>query len=399
MRKSLAASVLAAGLLLGGAAFGPAAAYDAIVEKKVFDMPSYTTAGGETIKNVRIGWESYGTLNAAKDNVILITHFFSGTSHAAGRYKPQDKAPGYWDAIIGQGKPLDTDKYFILSSDTLVNLNAKDPNVVTTGPASINPDTGRPYAMSFPLVTMRDFVNVQKALVDSLGITSLHAVVGASMGSLQAFEWAAAYPDMVRRIVPVIGGAETDGFLIGWLNVWAAPIRLDPDWNGGNYYDGPQPTRGLTEALKVVTLQANYWQWVDAQYGRKWAEEGKDPRTAMDNRFAAEAWLDKAAAARAAVSDANHFLYLVKANQTFVAGNGGSLEEGLARIKAPVLLIPSAHDIVFFPDANMRPLREKLAAKGVKVEYTEAITGPMGHLDGVLNIAKAGDHIARFLAQ
>jgi homoserine O-acetyltransferase/O-succinyltransferase len=131
---------------------------------------------------VKIGWESYGPLNAEKSNAILITHYFSGTSHAAGKYKPGG-APGIGDAIIGPGKPLDTDKYFILSSDTLVNLNTKDPNVVTTGPASIDPATGKRYGLSFSVVTIRDFVNVQKALVESLGIKKLVAVAGASMGA------------------------------------------------------------------------------------------------------------------------------------------------------------------------------------------------------------------------
>ncbi len=393
--KRLGGAILAAGLLCAAPAF----ALDAIVEKKVFEMPSYTTTGGGTIKNLRIGWESYGKLNDAKDNVILITHFFSGSSHAAGKYKAEDAAPGYWDSIIGPGKPLDTDKYFIVSSDTLVNLSPKDPTVVTTGPASINPDTGKPYGMTFPVVTIRDFVNVQKALLDSLGVTSLQAVMGGSMGSLQALEWGAAHPDMVKRVIAAIGGAEADPFLIGWLNLWAAPIRLDPNWQGGDYYGKAEPTAGLTEALKLVTLHARHWKWADATFGRKWAEEGKDPRAAMNNQFAIEAWLDKAAAARASVSDANHFLYLVKANQTFVAGNGGSLDEGLAKIKAPVLLIPSADDMVFPPERAMRPLKDRLEKQGVAVEYTDAITSTLGHLDGVANIAKAGDTIAKFLAK
>lgn len=398
MRRGIAGLgglLLVAGLALAA----PALALDAIVEKKVFEMPSYTTVGGGTIKNVRIGWESYGTLNAAKDNVILITHFFSGNSHAAGRYTADDTARGYWDAIVGPGKPLDTDKYFIVSSDTLVNLGAKDPTVVTTGPASIDPDTGKPYGMRFPVVTIRDFVNVQKALLDSLGVRSLHAVMGASMGSLQAFEWAAAHPEMVKRVIPVIGGAEADPFLIGWLNAWAAPIRLDPNWRNGDYYGQAEPNRGLAEALKLVTLQAQYWEWADAAFGRKWAEEGRDPRAAMDNRYLVEAALDKAGAARAATSDANHFLYLVKANQTFVTGNGSSLEEGLKRIKAPVLLIPSREDIVFFLDRHMGRLKDTLAANGVTVRYTDAITGTRGHLDGVVNITAAGDAIAAFLAE
>ncbi len=190
-------------------------AYDGPVEKKVFTLPSYTTVGGTTIKDVRVGYETYGTLNAARDNVILIAHLLSGTSHAAGKYRPTEPATGYWDAIIGAGKPIDTDRFFVVSSDTLVNLNVKDPTVVTTGPASVNADTGRPYGMTFPIVTIRDFVNVQKALLDSLGVRRLHAVIGPAMGAFQAYEWAAAYPDMVDRIVPIGGGADFHGYTVG----------------------------------------------------------------------------------------------------------------------------------------------------------------------------------------
>ncbi|QCO16819.1 homoserine O-acetyltransferase (plasmid) [Azospirillum brasilense] len=395
LAKRLGGLALAAGLFCAS----PALAFEGLVEKKVFEMPSYTTVGGGTIKNVRIGWESYGKLNDARDNVILVTHFFSGNSHAAGKYKMEDPAPGYWDSIIGPGKPLDTDKYFIVSSDTLVNLSPKDPTVVTTGPASVNPDTGKPYGMSFPVVTIRDFVNVQKALLDSLNVKSLHAVMGGSMGSLQALEWGAAHPEMVKRVVALIGGAEADPFLIGWLNLWAAPIRVDPNWQGGDYYGKAEPKAGLTEALKLVTLHARHWKWADATFGRGWAEEGKDPAASMNNQYAIEAWLDKAAAARAAVSDANHFLYLVKANQTFLVGGGGALDEGLAKIKAPVLLIPSADDLVFPPERAMHPLKERLEKQGVAVTYTDAITTSLGHLDGIANIAKAGDTIASFMAK
>ncbi|MBK3797954.1 E22 family MetX-like putative esterase [Azospirillum argentinense] len=395
LAKRLGGLALAAGLLCAA----PALAFEGLVEKKVFEMPSYTTVGGGTIKNVRIGWESYGKLNDARDNVILVTHFFSGNSHAAGKYKMEDPAPGYWDSIIGPGKPLDTDKYFIVSSDTLVNLSPKDPTVTTTGPASVNPDTGKPYGMSFPVVTIRDFVNVQKALLDSLNVKSLHAVMGGSMGSLQALEWGAAHPEMVKRVVAVIGGAEADPFLIGWLNLWAAPIRVDPNWQGGDYYGKAEPKAGLTEALKLVTLHARHWKWADATFGRGWAEDGKDPAASMNNQYAIEAWLDKAAAARAAVSDANHFLYLIKANQTFLVGGGGSLDEGLAKIKAPVLLIPSADDLVFPPERAMRPLKERLEKQGVAVTYTDAITTSLGHLDGIANIAKAGDAISAFMAK
>jgi len=312
---------------------------DLIVEKKTFELPSYTTAAGATIRNVKIGWEAAGTLNADKSNAILITHFFSGTSHAFGKYAASDKAAGYWDGIIGPGKAIDTNKYYVLSSDTLVNLNVNAPNVVTTGPASLNPDTGKPYAMSFPVVSIKDFVNVQKALVESLGIRKLKAVMGASMGALQAYEWAASYPDMVERVIPVIGTPGVDAFAIEWLDIWAAPIRLDPKWNNGDYYGKEPPLEGLKQSLKVITLHANHWEWADKTFGLAPAEEGKDPAKAMGNRFKIEAALDAVAAARATTSDANHLLYLVKANQLANADP--------AKIKTPMLLVYSPTDLVF----------------------------------------------------
>jgi pimeloyl-ACP methyl ester carboxylesterase len=207
----LRCAVLAVAL---GACAPSALCQDLIVAKRIFELPSYSTVGNATIRNLKIGWEAAGTLNADKSNAILITHFFSGTSHAFGKYAAGDNAAGYWDSIIGPGKPIDTDKYYVISSDTLVNLNVNAPNVMTTGPASIDPGTGKPYGMSFPVVSIKDFVRVQKALIDSLGVKKLKAVVGASMGGLQAYEWAASYPEMVERIIPVIATPGPDLYLI-----------------------------------------------------------------------------------------------------------------------------------------------------------------------------------------
>ena len=362
-----------------------------------FDEP-LRLRSGQQLARYTIVYETYGTLNAARSNAVLVCHALNASHHVAGTYGGDPKSVGWWDNLVGPGKPLDTDRYYVLSSDTLVNLNAKDPDTVTTGPATVDPDTGEPYGMGFPIVTIRDFVNVQKALLDHLGIGSLHAVAGASMGALQALEWGSAYPDRVKRVIAVIGGAEEDAFLIGWLQLWAAPIRLDPHWNRGDYYGRAEPTRGLVEALKIVTLQASQWPWVDRTFGRAWAEEGEDPGAAMGNRFAVEAWLERTAASRAAVCDANHFLYLVKANQLFLTGHGSSVEEGLRAIEAPLLLIGSADDLVFPPGRHMRALAGELAAMGKEVAYTEVITTDLGHLDGIAHIAKAGADIARFLA-
>ena len=185
-----------------------------IVTKQSFEIPRYTTRGGETVPNLRIGYQTAGTLNAAGDNAVLIAHFFSGNSHAFGRYAPGGPA-GYWDAIIGPGKAIDTNRYFVVSADTPVNINTKDPNTITTGPATMNPATGRPWGMSFPVLSMRDFVETQKALLDHLGVRRLALVAGASGGALQTIEWAEAHPEMVARAMPVIGADRVDAWIIG----------------------------------------------------------------------------------------------------------------------------------------------------------------------------------------
>jgi homoserine O-acetyltransferase len=370
-----------------------------IVTKKVFELPELATASGTVIRNIRIGWESYGELNADKSNAVLICHFFAGTSHAAGKYAESDPLPGYWDAIIGPGKAIDTEKYFVFSSDTLVNINANDPNVVTTGPASIDPATGAPYGLGFPLVTFGDFVKVQKALVDSLGVKRLRAVAGPSGGGLQTYEWAATYPDMMKKIMPVIAPAQPGAWLIAWLNVWASPILMDPNWRGGDYYGKRPPTAGLAEALKIVTLHASHQQSIDSTYGRAFAKPDAPPLAALDNRFAVESGLADIGKARAALCDANHFLYLVKANQAFVPGSGAgakTVEEGLKRIKAPALVIYAPTDLVF-PAAWVEATIAALKANGVEVEAGK-LTGPYGHLNGLFGISEQADRIAAFMA-
>src|SRR2546422_350405 len=286
----------------------PAWAYDGIVEKKTFAMPAYATVGGTTIKGVRVGYETYGTLNAARDNVILVAHFYSGNSHAAGKYAASDPAPGYWDAIIGSGKPVDTDRFFVVSSDTLVNLNVKDPKTITS---------------------------------------------------------------------------------------WPAPTTLVLRWNKGDYYGQKEPVKGLALALKIVTLHARHYGWASGAFGRKWAAAERDPSKSWDNKFAIEDTLDKIALARARASDANSFLYLAKANQLFVTGGKGSLEEGLRDVKARVLLVPAKSDLLLFPDYS-RQAMEILKRHGNRVQYFE-IEGEGGHLDGVLSVAKAGEAIRKFL--
>lgn len=381
--------------LMTAMTFGTAAAQDMIVEKKTFSMPSYTTVAGRTIKDVKVGWEAYGTLAADKSNVVLINHFFSGTSHAAGKYKADDKIPGYWDAIIGPGKAIDTNKYYVISSDTLVNLNTGLPTTVTTGPASIDPDTGKPWGTSFPVVSIADFVRVEKALVESLGIKKLRMVAGASMGALQTYEWAAANPEMVDRIMPVIGTAAADDFLVGWLDIWADPIRVDPKWNGGDYYGKEPPLDGLAAALKVVSHHASHWEITDETNAGAWADPAKDPAKGLADKFKVQASLDAAGLIRAKVSDANHFLYLVKANQLYAPGGAKSLDEAAAKIKAPALVVYQPKDLVF-PGPAVEASIAALKKAGNPVQ-SFVLQGKRGHLDGVVSMTQAADTIRAFL--
>ncbi len=380
-----AAAVLLAALALA------AQAEVGVVEKKVFTLPVYTTVGGQTIKQVRVGYETYGQLNARGDNAIFIAHFYSGTSHAAGKYKESEAAPGYWDSIIGKGRPIDTDKYFVVSADTLVNLNAKDPNVATTGPSTINPDTGKPYGMSFPVVAMRDSVRVHKALLDSLGVKRLVAAAGASGGSIQAMEWAALYPDFVERVIHVIGpGFDIHPYVIELLDVWSLPVRLDPKWNNGDYYGRDEPLDGVAQALKIVTLTARHFGWAEKTFGYKWGDDKKNPADALGNAFQIESALNAAGIARAKTTDANHLIYMSKANQLYRLSDAE-----VKGIKAGILFVPAASDLIFPPELSRRAL-ERLRAQGGRGELF-VIEGDGGHLDGVLAVAKAGDAIRAFI--
>jgi homoserine O-acetyltransferase/O-succinyltransferase len=383
----------AAALLALGLTFGAAEAQEQ-VEKRVFEAGAYQTRAGGTIANVRVGYQTMGRLNEAGDNAVLIAHFFSGNSHAFGRLGGPDGPVGYWDAIIGPGKPIDTDRFFVVSSDTLVNVNPVDANTTTTGPATINPDTGRPYGMTFPVVSMRDFVEVQKRLLDSLGVKRLALVAGPSNGGLQAIEWAAAYPEMVERVMPVIAG-EIDAWMQGWLDIWEAPIRLDPNWREGDYYalGREPPLRGLAESWKMVTLQSNDRAWA-RQFERR-VPEGQDPAKRIGDRFEVERVLDAAGQARARTSDANSFLYMVRANQLALR-EYPSLEAALSRSRARWLVIPAPTDRVFLRE-GVDEMVETLRRAGRPVEVAE-VTGERGHLNGVLNMAPLGDRLRAFLA-
>jgi homoserine O-acetyltransferase len=193
---------------------------------------------GGRLAGAAVAYETYGNLNREKSNAVLICHALSGDAHAAGWHRGEEK-PGWWDIIIGPGKALDTDKFFVICSNVLGGCKG------TTGPSSLNPETGKPYGLDFPFITLKDMVDVQKRLLDHLGINRLFAVIGGSFGGMQVLQWCVSYPEMVRLAVPIATSAYSSPQQIAFNEVGRRAITSDPDWHNGNYYGRTPPARGL----------------------------------------------------------------------------------------------------------------------------------------------------------
>jgi homoserine O-acetyltransferase len=355
----------------------------------VFDLDAYSCVSGERIPNVRVGYETYGTLNSDKSNAILVCHYFSGNARAAGPADDVHELPGWWDKIIGPGKALDTNRYFIVSSNTLANLNACDGYSVMTGPASENPETGAAWGMDFPIVTVEDFVRVQKRLLEYLGIERLVAVAGPSGGSVQAIQWSVEYPDVVPRVIAVISpGLYIHPYAAAAMELWARPIIADPAWNGGDYDVANPPREGLAQALALVNLAGLSYDVVGG-FGYAPAEEGKHPAESLQHQFIADATLDEIARARAEKLDANSFLYMVRAFKLY------DVRHRLHESRARYLFIPCETDMVFPPHLSATAV-EDLRAAGLDAQLSMLkVRG--GHLDGLAQIDRAEDSIRRFL--
>jgi homoserine O-acetyltransferase/O-succinyltransferase len=333
---------------------GFGAAYDGLVEKKVFTLPSFTTVGGDVQQGQCHPHSSVLRRNRPCRRQVRRT----------------DQEPGYWDSIIGSGRPLDTDKYFVTAGEGLINRGTKDGHTVTTGPASINPSTGKVYALRFPILTIRDLATAQKALIDSPDQESRNYMLS------WVYRWVAfrasktVFPDSTDRVIPVVGLAGTDGYLIENLDAWSAPIKLDPKWNQGDYYGKDEPLDGLITAYSLH--QSQNYGGVSKTAGRKWAQEGKDPAKSWDTKFKAEEDLDNFAKSLATFSDANSFLYQAKAVQLFIAGDGQTLDSGLAKVKAKLLILPAQSDLMVYPK-NSQDAAEHLKQLGKSVEHHEIV--------------------------
>jgi homoserine O-acetyltransferase len=362
-----------------------------LVQKQVFALPSFVTVAGETIPDVRLGYETYGKLNERGDNAIFIAHFYSGTSHAAGKYKDSDPVPGYWDAIIGPGKAIDTDKYFVVSADTFANLSATDPNVVTTGPSSIDARTGKHYGMRFPVVSLRDSVRAHKALLDQLGIKRLVAVVGASGGAIQSMEWAAIYPQFVQRVVHVIGpGFEVHPWTIALVDTWTTPIRMDPAWNDGDYYGGAGPRVGVAKSLKILTLTARHWRWSRDTFGYKHSARLPNPDKSISGQFQIVDAFDILGDMRSGAVDANNMIYMSRAASLYQLSDAE-----IDGIKAKILFVPAESDLIFPPEFSEQAAARFTRTGGRAEVFT--LKGGGGHLDGLFEILQAADKIREFI--
>jgi homoserine O-acetyltransferase len=354
-----------------------------IVTKQVLQLPTHRFVDGKRLP-VALSYETYGRLNARRDNAILICHFFSGTAHAAGRHAPGDAQAGYWDDIIGPGKPLDTDRFFIVSSDILANVNAHDPTIKTTAPHSIDPATGRPYGGTFPTVSIRDMVAVQRALMDHLEIPRWHTVMGASLGGMQALQWAVSYPDRVERAVSVAASGRADAYNQGLCQIMIDAIRTDPDWKDGAYYGQQPPNRGLASAWKLLFVHTQSRQGLERSSG-----------AASSRRFIET--LEARAKARIGQLDANAWLSLSEAGRDFDLGAGyPDYRSALSRIQAKVMAIAAEGDLLYPPELIRSDLVAPLEALGKPARY-HLLPTPAGHLGAVTDIENVSDVLRDFL--
>ena len=325
---------------------------------------------------VTLAYESWGTLNAEGDNAILITHALTGNAHAHDAQRPDDPKAAWWNPLIGPGRPFDTSRYFVISSNVLGSCYG------STGPSSLNPTTGRPYAMSFPLITIRDMVNAQHVLLQHLGVRKLALVAGGSIGGQQALEWAVTYPEMVDKVAVIAATAALTAQAIAFSEVERQAIMNDALWQGGNYAPGQGPGAGLAIArmLAVITYQSE--EVMEQRFARKPALDKVGPAPShtpgLGERFDVEGYLYHQGQTLARRFDANSYLYLSRAMDLYDVSNGySSVEAALRRLRSKALFVGIRSDFLF-PAAHVRWLADKVRATGGDAIYVE-IDSPHGH--------------------
>lgn len=287
-----------------------------IVEKQYYTFAEGTEKleleSGAKLGPVTIAYETYGTLNEHKNNAILIAHAFSGDSHVAGHYATdkEGEKPGWWDFLVGPGKGIDTNKYFVICPNILGSCMG------STGPSSINPETGKPYALDFPMMTIGDMVATQKKLIDHLGIEKLRALVGGSVGGMQVLEWCVRYPEAVQAAVPIATTMRHSALAIAFNEIARQSIISDPNWNKGNYYGGKPPNMGLAVARMVGHVTYLSDEAMRRKFGRK-LQDKKSFSYGFDGDFQVESYLRYQGSKFVSRFDANSLLYITKAADYF----------------------------------------------------------------------------------
>ncbi|HEX9258466.1 MAG TPA: homoserine O-acetyltransferase, partial [Acidimicrobiales bacterium] len=304
----------------------------------------FVLEGGGHLKEVTLAYESWGELDAAAANAVLVCHAWTGDSHACGPAGDGHPASGWWDGMIGPGKPIDTDRWFVVCANVIGGCQG------TTGPASPHPDDGRPYGSRFPVVTVRDMVRTQARLADHLGIHRWHSVIGGSMGGMQVLEWGITYPNRVRSLMPIATCTQATAQQIALGAVGRRAIRMDPHWNGGDYYDNPPgegPHAGLAVARMVAQITFRSDDVFTDRFGREMADRDHDGFE-LWQRFEVERYLDYHGEKLVRRFDANSYLLLGKAMDLHDVGRGrGGLERAMARIKVPTMTMGIWSDVLY----------------------------------------------------
>jgi homoserine O-acetyltransferase/O-succinyltransferase len=360
-----------------------------IVSSNTVRFDSLPLDSGATLSPVEVAYETYGTLNASKTNAILVEHAFSGDAHAAG-ISHEDGKPGWWDNMIGPGKAFDTNLYFVICSNVLGGCRG------TTGPASINPDTGCPYGLAFPVITVGDMVRLQSMLVDSFGIKRLLSVTGGSMGGMQALEWAVAYPDRVVSAIPIASTTRHSAQQIAFNEVGRQAIMADPNWNGGDFYSGEPPGRGLAVARMVGHITYMSDDSMREKFGRRLRDKdafGFD----FEVDFEVESYLRYRGSQFVNRFDANSYLYISKAMDYFDLTNGqSSLTSALEPAGARFLVISFSSDWLY-PSYQSQELVRALRSRNCDVAYVE-LESNYGHDAFLVDVAEQSSLVRGFLA-
>ncbi len=330
------------------------------------DQPLRMDAGVD-LAPFTIAYQTYGTLNAAKSNAVLICHALTGDQHVANVH-PVTGKPGWWEIMVGPGRPIDTDRYFVICSNVLGGCMG------TTGPASINPATGRPWGLDLPVVTIRDMVRAQAMLIDRLGIDQLFCVAGGSMGGMQVLQWAASYPERVFSALPIAAAARHSSQNIAFHEVGRQAVMADPEWRAGRYFDhGVRPLKGLAVARMAAHITYLSDEALQRKFGRK-LQNRAAPTFSFDADFQIESYLRHQGSSFVERFDANSYLYVTRAMDYFdIAEDYGSLAKAFKGTKTRFCVVSFTSDWLF-PTSESRAVVHALNAGGAPVSFVEVET-------------------------